>query len=151
MSSVGALRCRADFCLPLWGEGGVSCSVSVSEGSLSPCWDPVSPINSLRNLNLDRNNCQTTYHPAGERKEILLSYFIQIESQLAGKVHDKSEKNLISSHPLFANPKSPPQHIHSFLQSCKNQFNFVKFILIQKQHLSSRKSPTHSKLNCHSK
>lgn len=63
MSSVGALRCRADFCLPLWGEGGVSCSASVSEGSLSPCWDPVSPINSLRNLNLDKNNCQTTYHP----------------------------------------------------------------------------------------
>lgn len=30
---------------------------------MSPCWDPVSPINSLRNLNLDKNNCQTTYQP----------------------------------------------------------------------------------------
>lgn len=93
MSSVGALRCRADFCLPLWGEGGVSCSASVSEGSLSPCWDPVSPINSLRNLNLDKNNCQTTYHPAGERKEVLLSYFIEIDSQLSGKVHHKRENS----------------------------------------------------------
>lgn len=137
MSSVGALRCRADFCLLLRGEGGVSWSASVSEGSLSPCWDPVSPINSLRNLNLDKNNCQTTYQPAGERKKVTLSYSLEIDSQLSVKLDQESEKKtFISPHLLIA--KCQPQHIstkplHSFLQSYKYQFNLIKFVLIQQQ------------------
>lgn len=46
------------------GVGGELSSLSDSDGSVSVCGEPVSPTSSLRNLNLDKKSCHTTYQPA---------------------------------------------------------------------------------------
>lgn len=81
---MGARRCRADFCLLLWGVSVTSCSASGSASSLSPCWDPVSPISSRKNLNLDKKRCQTTYQPADRKRKSDFEY----------KLHDLDYKNV---------------------------------------------------------
>jgi len=83
---------QISVCLSVVRVGGVSCSASVSEVSLSPCWEPVSPINSLRNLNLDRNNCQTTYQPAGNKERRYRLVTSYPSSQLSGRVYQENKK-----------------------------------------------------------
>lgn len=42
-----------------------------SDGCVAAWGAPASPTSSRRNLNLDRNSCQTTYQPGGGKKTLL--------------------------------------------------------------------------------
>lgn len=44
-------------------------AVSGWEDSPSHRWDPLSPTSSLRNLNLERKSCQTTYQPNNMKRK----------------------------------------------------------------------------------
>lgn len=97
-------------------------SWTLGSGGCAAAWGaPASPTSSRRNLNLDRNSCQTTYQPGGGKKtlseenchhafyfipdiklEIILKHFSIVPQTPLGQMKLK--------YSLYRTCKAPPAH-----------------------------------------